>query len=77
MWCKIEEIRPRNVSNVQGRFVAQRMTNIVGADSVHDFVRSSKLQAITWAWPLNFGLDIDVWARGDNSLGGQSSIGVA
>ena len=43
MWRGTEEMGTRNVSNVRGGSVARRMTNIVGASSVHGLVWSSKL----------------------------------
>ena len=39
------------------------MTNFVGVDSVHSSVRSSKLQATTWARPVNFGISTEARAR--------------
>jgi hypothetical protein len=56
--------------------MAQRMINMVGVDSVHGSVRSSKLRATTRAGPINFGVGIGGWARGNVFLGGQCSMGV-
>ena len=36
--------------------MAERMINIVGIDSVHHSVRSSKLRATMWAGPVNFSV---------------------
>ena len=58
------------------RFVALRMTNVVGVDSIHGSIRSCKLQAITWARTITLGLDTDMWARDGGFLGRHSSIGV-
>ena len=49
---------------------------MVGADSVHGFVQSSKLQTTMWATRANFGLGTSGWAKGNGFLDGQSSIGV-
>jgi hypothetical protein len=56
--------------------MAQRMINMVGVDSVHGSVRSSKLRATTRAGPINFGVGTGRWARGNVFLGGQCSMGV-
>jgi hypothetical protein len=74
--CGTEEIGAGNVSNVQGKSVARRMTHVVGSDSVHGSVQSNKLRATTWAGPIHFGMGIDAWTRGGGFLGGHSSIGV-
>lgn len=68
MWCGTEEIGVGDVSNVQGRSMAQRMPHVVGTNSVHGSVQSSMLQATTWAWPINFGLGTNAWARGRRIL---------
>ena len=56
--------------------MAQRMINMVGVNSVHGSVRSSKLRAATWAGPVNFGVSTGGWARGNIFLGGQCSMEV-
>lgn len=54
--------------------MTQRMTNIVGFDSVHSSMWLDKLQALVWARPINFGMGIHAWTMGGGFLGGQSSI---
>lgn len=67
-------MRAWNVLNVQRGFVARRMTNAIGADFVHGFVRLSKLWATSWANQLNSSLGTDMWAKGGEFLGIPSSI---
>ena len=50
--------------------MAQRMINMVGVNSVHGSVWSSKLRATTWAGPVNFGVGTGGWAKGNIFLGG-------
>lgn len=56
--------------------MAQSMTNVVGAGSIHDFVWSNKVWATLWARPINSSMGIDAWAMGGGFLGGHSSIRV-
>jgi hypothetical protein len=63
-----------NAHNIQGRSVARRMINVVGANSIHGSVRSSKLRATTWARPLNYGIGTGLWARGIAFLDIHSSM---
>ena len=58
--CITEEMGVRNVPNVQGMSVIQRMINVIGDNSVHGSVRTSKLQATTWTRPINYGLGTDI-----------------
>lgn len=44
------------VPNVQGGYVVQTMTKVVEVESVHESVRSCKLQATPWVGPINFGM---------------------
>lgn len=76
IWCKTEEMGARNVPNVRGGFVAQKMTNVVGAYSVHGFLQLGKLWTTTWARPINFDLHIDMWAKDGGFLDGQNLIRV-
>ena len=55
--------------------MAERMINMVGIDSVHRSVRSSKLRATTWVGPINFGVGTGGWARGNVFLCEQCSMG--
>jgi hypothetical protein len=64
-----------DVDNVRERSVAQRMTNVVGVDSVHDSIRLSKLRA-TWATPVNTSMGTNGWTRNNGFLGRQRSMGV-
>lgn len=43
VWCKTVEMGARKVPSVQGGFVAQKMTNVVGAYSVHGSLQLDKL----------------------------------
>lgn len=54
----------KNVSNVQGKSVAQGMTNVDGAEFVHGFVMSNKLWAKMWEGPINYSVGTDVWTKG-------------
>ena len=54
--------------------MTQRMTHVVEADSVHYYVWSNKLQATTWAQPINIDLGTNAWAWGNGFLGKESSI---
>ena len=59
---------------MEGQFVARKMKNVIGVETVNGCIRSCKLQASTWARLVNFGLGTDTWAMGDKFLSGQSSI---
>ena len=60
-----------NVHNVRGRFVAQRMNTVVGADLVHGSIQSNKLRAT----PVNSGLGTGGWARVNIFLGRHCLMG--
>lgn len=51
------------VTNVKERYVAERMSDIVGVDSIHDSVWSYKLWTTMWTRPITFGMDTNVHAR--------------
>lgn len=57
------------VNNVQGVYVVERMTNVVGVDFVHDSVQPSKMWATMWAGPIISGMSIDMWAKDIKFLG--------
>ena len=56
--------------------MARRMTNIVGGDSIHCSIWSSKLWATTWARPIYSNSSTDAWAKVGGFLGGQNYVGV-
>jgi hypothetical protein len=49
-----EEMEAKNVHNDRGTSMAQRMINMVGVDSIHDSVRSSKLRATSFGMTNKF-----------------------
>jgi hypothetical protein len=67
MWCKAEEMGTKNIHNVRGRSMAQRMSTVVGVDSLHGSIRSSKLQTM-WARLVNSHLGIGTWAKDNGFL---------
>ena len=64
------------VPNIRGRFVDRKMTNVIGANSIHGSILSGKVWAIAWAEPIKYSLDTNVWGKGDIFLSKQNLIGM-